>query len=67
MAGSFSVLVVHDNFCLMTEETTRLVLEHLGHIRATLEVVNDRLARVELRLTAVESHLANLLLAEASH
>lgn len=50
----------------MTEETTSLVLEHLRHIRAKLDVIDDRLARVELRLTAVEGHLANLLLAEAS-
>ena len=50
----------------MTEETTNLVLEQLRQIRATLEVMSDRIARVELRLTAVEGHLANLLLAEAS-
>jgi hypothetical protein len=50
----------------MIEETTRLVLEHLRHVRATLDVVNDRLARGELRLTTVEGHLAKLLLAEAS-
>jgi tetrahydromethanopterin S-methyltransferase subunit G len=28
--------------------------------------MSDRIGRVELRLTAVEGHLANLLLAEAS-
>ena len=61
MGSSFSVLAGRDKFYLMTQE-----IEHLRHIRATLEIVSDRIARVELRLTAVEGHLANLLLAEAS-
>jgi hypothetical protein len=49
----------------MIDETTSLALEHLRHIRATIEVVGDRLARVEC-LTAVSGHLACRLLAEAS-
>jgi tetrahydromethanopterin S-methyltransferase subunit G len=49
----------------MTEDTSSLVLEHLRHLRQKLDFIDDRLGRIELRLTAVEGHLANLLLSEA--
>lgn len=49
----------------MTEDTSSLVLEHLPHLRQKLDEIDDRLGRIELRLTAVEGHLANLLLSEA--
>jgi hypothetical protein len=49
----------------MTEDTSSLVLEHLRHLRQKLDSIDDRLGRIELRLTAVEGHLANLLLSEA--
>jgi hypothetical protein len=49
----------------MTEDTSSLVLEHLRHLRQKLDIIDDRLGRIELRLTAVEGHLANLLLSEA--
>jgi hypothetical protein len=42
----------------MIDETTSLALEHLGHIRATLDVVGDGLARVEF-LTAVRGREAS--------
>lgn len=50
----------------MTEEMTHLVLEHLRHIRTTVDTIDDRVGRVELRLSAVEGHLGNLLMSEAS-
>jgi hypothetical protein len=50
----------------MTEETTHLVLEHLRHIRSKVGTIDDRVGRVELRLSAVEGHLGNLITSEAT-
>jgi hypothetical protein len=50
----------------MTEETTNLVLEHLRHIRTKVDSIDDRVGRVELRLSTVEGHLANLIVSDAA-
>jgi hypothetical protein len=49
----------------MADQADNLVLEHLRHIRSKADQIDDRMGRVELRLAAVEGHLASLLLAEA--
>ena len=49
----------------MAEQADNLVLEHLRHIRSKADLIDEGLGRVELRLAAVEGHLASLLLAEA--
>ena len=54
----------------MTEETTSLVLEHLRYMRGKLDRIDFRpidlrLSRVELRLSAVEGHLAQLVRSDA--
>lgn len=41
----------------MTEETTDLVLEHLRHIRWSVDALRETVADHRLRLTAVEEHL----------
>lgn len=48
----------------MTDNQSNLVLEHLRHLRSKVESIDERVGRVELRLTAVEGHLGGLLLAE---
>jgi uncharacterized coiled-coil protein SlyX len=50
----------------MTEEMTNLVLEHLRHIRAKVDSTDERVGRLELRLSAVEGHLANIMVSEAA-
>ncbi len=45
---------------------THLVLEHLRHIRTKVDTIDDRVGRVEVRLSAVEGHLGSLLMSEAS-
>ncbi len=50
----------------MTEEMTHLVLEHLGHVRTKVDSIDERVGRVELRMSAVEGHLGNLIVSEAS-
>ena len=47
----------------MTEEMTHLVLEHLRHIRTKVDRIDER---VEVRLSAVAGHLANLMVSEAA-
>ena len=49
----------------MADEPDNLFLEHLRHIRASVDTVSDRLGRVEVRLAAIEGHLGNLVLSEA--
>ncbi|MDP1639871.1 MAG: hypothetical protein Q8L61_03025 [Hyphomicrobium sp.] len=49
----------------MTEETTSLVLEHLRHIRTKVDSIDERVGRVELRLSSVEGHLGNVVVSEA--
>lgn len=44
----------------MTEETTNLVLEHLRHIRARVDSLDERMGRVELRLSVIEQTLGGL-------
>ena len=43
-----------------------LVIEHLRHIRTKVDSIDDRVERVELRLSTVEGHLGNVLISEAS-
>jgi uncharacterized coiled-coil protein SlyX len=50
----------------MTDEMTDLVLEHLRHIRTKVDSTDERVGRLELRLSAVEGHLANLMVSEAA-
>ena len=45
---------------------TNLVLEHLRHIRTKVDSIDNRVERVELRLSTVEGHLGNVLISEAS-
>jgi uncharacterized coiled-coil protein SlyX len=49
----------------MAQETDNVVLEHLRHIRSKVDTIEERMGRVELRLAAVEGHLASLVLGEA--
>lgn len=49
----------------MTDETTSIVLEHLRHMRGKLDSIDLRLGRVEMRLSAVEGHLAQLVRSDA--
>jgi hypothetical protein len=44
----------------MTADIENLVLEQLRAIRATLEMQNERLARVEIRLSVIEQTLGSL-------
>ncbi len=50
----------------MTDEMAHLVLQHLRHIRTKVDTIDERVGRVELRMSAVEGHLGNLILSEAS-
>jgi hypothetical protein len=50
----------------MTEEMTHLVLEHLRHFRAKVDSTDERVGRLELGMSAVEGHLANLMVSEAA-
>jgi len=50
----------------MTDEMTSLVLEHLRHIRVKVDSLDEKVGRVEVRLSAVEGHLANLMVSEAA-
>jgi hypothetical protein len=49
----------------MTDEATSLVLEHLLHIRTKVDSIDERMGRVELRLSSVEGHLGNVVVSEA--
>ena len=44
----------------MTEQTDSLILEHLRALRSTLTDHGERLARIELRLSAIEQTLGSL-------
>ncbi len=44
---------------------TNLVIEHLRHIRTKVDSIDNRVERVELRLSTVEGHLGNVLISEA--
>ncbi len=44
----------------MTEETENLVLEHLRHIRGTLEIMAADISDLKLRMSTVEEHLGSL-------
>ncbi|NEX20584.1 hypothetical protein G3480_09725 [Thiorhodococcus mannitoliphagus] len=44
----------------MTDDTTNLVLEHLRHIRAKVDSLDERVGRVELRLSVIEQTLGGL-------
>ncbi|NEV61377.1 hypothetical protein [Thiorhodococcus minor] len=44
----------------MTDDTTSLVLEHLRHIRAKVDSLDERVGRVELRLSVIEQTLGGL-------
>jgi tetrahydromethanopterin S-methyltransferase subunit G len=50
----------------MTDEMTSLVLEHLRHIRVKVDSLDEKVDRVGVRLSAVEGHLANLMVSEAA-
>jgi len=50
----------------MTKEMTNLALEHLRHIRTKVDRIDERVDRVELRQSALEEHLANVMLSEAA-
>jgi ACT domain-containing protein len=50
----------------MTDEMTNLVLEHLRHIRIKVDSTDERVGRLELRMSAVEGHLANMMVSEAA-
>lgn len=45
---------------------TNLVLEHLRHIRIKVDSTDERVGRLELRMSAVEGHLANMMVSEAA-
>ena len=48
----------------MADDVNNLVLEHLRQIRSKVDSIDDRMGRVELRLSVVEGHLANRLLSD---
>ena len=50
----------------MTDETTSLVLEHLRYMRGKIDSIDNRLGRVEQRLSAVEGYLAQLVMSDAA-
>jgi hypothetical protein len=50
----------------MTDEMTSLVLEHLRHIRGKVDSTDERVGRLEVRLSAVEGHLASMMVSEAA-
>jgi hypothetical protein len=49
----------------MAEDANNLVLDHLRHIRSKVDLIDDRVGRVELRLSTIEGHLASVLVGEA--
>ena len=51
----------------MADENDNLVLEHLRHIRAKVDRIDQRAGIVELRLSTVESHMIGLIRAESDH
>jgi hypothetical protein len=51
----------------MAAETDNIVLEHLRHIRSKVDQIDQRSGLVELRLSAVESHMIGLIRADADH
>jgi hypothetical protein len=48
----------------MTEETSNLVLEHLGHIRSRVDGLADDMRQVILRLGAQDRHLVGRQISE---
>jgi tetrahydromethanopterin S-methyltransferase subunit G len=50
----------------MTDETSRLVLEHLWYIRTRLDSVEDAVQQLTMRFGAVEGHMASFHLTEAT-
>ncbi|MBI3370432.1 MAG: hypothetical protein HY017_01575 [Betaproteobacteria bacterium] len=44
----------------MTDNTENLILEHLRAIRGKIDVMADDVGNIKLRLSAVESQVANL-------
>lgn len=48
----------------MSDETAKLVLEHLRHIRAVQDQHTREFADMKLRFAAMEQHLAGFQLAE---
>lgn len=44
----------------MTDNTESLILEHLRAIRGKIDVMADDIGNIKMRLSAVESHVANL-------
>jgi hypothetical protein len=50
----------------MTDEMTNIELEHLRHIRTKVDSTDERVGRLEVRLSAVEGHLANMMVSEAA-
>jgi archaellum component FlaC len=51
----------------MADEPDNVVLEHLRHIRAKVDRIDQRAGMVELRLSTVESHMIGLIRAETDH
>ncbi len=45
---------------------TNLMLGHLRHIRTKVDTLDDKVGRVEVRLSAVEGHLGSLLTSESA-
>ncbi len=48
----------------MTEETTNLVLEHLRHIRASVDGLRDDMRQFIMRLASIERHHRGLHVSE---
>jgi hypothetical protein len=48
----------------MADGQSSLVLEQMQYIRLKVDSIDERVGRMELRLTAVDGHLGDLLLAE---
>jgi DNA anti-recombination protein RmuC len=44
----------------MTDNTESLILEHLRAIRGKIDVMADDIGNIKMRLSAVESQVANL-------
>ena len=49
----------------MAQEPRDLVLEHLRRIDGKIDLVSERVGRVETRLRAIEGHLVSLLHSES--
>jgi hypothetical protein len=49
----------------MAQETDNLVLEHLRHIHGKVDGIDERLGRVEVRLSVIQGHLGHMFIGEA--